>query len=74
MEGSNTKLLQVVSLQNHFQNSNDDQSGDLNEFECTKFVHVSTLVFLDSKVFYMLRGFQGLQICNFWINRTKDMI
>jgi hypothetical protein len=36
-------------------------------------VHVSTLKFLDSMVFYMIRGIQGLQICNVWILRTKDM-
>jgi hypothetical protein len=33
MEGSNTKLLQVVLLQNHFQNLNDGQKGDLVKFE-----------------------------------------
>jgi hypothetical protein len=36
-------------------------------------VHVSTLMFLDSMMFYIIRGFQGLQICNFWMIRTKDM-
>jgi hypothetical protein len=45
----------------------------LNEFECTKFVHISTLVFLDSKVFYKLRGFHRLPIYDFWITREKDM-
>jgi hypothetical protein len=43
MEGSNTKLLQVVSLQNHFQNLNDDQNSDLVKFNSSKFVHVSSL-------------------------------
>jgi hypothetical protein len=61
------------SLQNHFYNSNYDQSSDLDRFECTKFVHISTLVFLDSKVFYMFWGFHRLQICYFWITRAKDM-
>jgi hypothetical protein len=45
----------------------------LDKFECTKCVHVSTLKFLDSMMFYMFRGFQRLQICNFWTLRTKDM-
>jgi hypothetical protein len=31
------------------------------------------LDFLDPMVFYKLRGFQILQICNFWMDRTKDM-
>jgi hypothetical protein len=63
----------VVSRQNHSQKSNDAQIGDLAKFECTKFVHISTLVFLDSKIFFMFRGFHRLQICNFWISREKDM-
>jgi hypothetical protein len=53
--------MQLVSLYNHFLNSSYDQSGDLNEFECTKFVHVLTLMFLDSKVFYMFIGFHRLK-------------
>jgi hypothetical protein len=69
----NTKLLQLDSSQNHFYKSNYDQSGDLNEFECTKFVHISTLGFLDSKMFYMFIGLHRLQICYFWITRAKDM-
>jgi hypothetical protein len=36
-------------------------------------VHVSNLDFLDPMVFYKLRGFQRLQICNFWILGSKDM-
>jgi hypothetical protein len=36
-------------------------------------MHVSNLNFLDSIIFYMIREFQRLQICNFWILRTKDM-
>jgi hypothetical protein len=36
-------------------------------------VHVSNLGFLDPMMFYKLRGFQRLQICNFWMDRTKDM-
>jgi hypothetical protein len=43
------------------------------DFECTKFVHVSTLVFLDSKVFYMFWGLHRLQICYFRTTRAKDM-
>jgi hypothetical protein len=27
----------------------------------------------DSMMFYMIREFQRLQICNFWMHRTKDM-
>jgi hypothetical protein len=73
MEGSNTKLLQVVSLQNHFQNLNDDQISDLNRFECTKCVHISNLDFLDPMMFYKLREFHRLQVCKFWMDRTKDM-
>jgi hypothetical protein len=70
---SNSKLLQLDSFQNHFYKSNYDQSSDLDRFECTKFVHVSTLVFLDSKVFYMFWGIHRLQICYFWMTRAKDM-
>jgi hypothetical protein len=36
-------------------------------------VHISNLMFLDSMMFYMIRGFQILQICNFWMIETKDM-
>jgi hypothetical protein len=36
-------------------------------------VHISTLMFLDFMMFYMIRGFQRLQIYNFWMHRTKDM-
>jgi hypothetical protein len=36
-------------------------------------MHVSNLKFLDSIIFYMIIEFQRLQICNFWILRTKDM-
>jgi hypothetical protein len=39
------KLLQVVSLQNNFYNSNDDQISDLVKFNSSKFVHVSSLIF-----------------------------
>jgi hypothetical protein len=45
----------------------------LDKFECTKCVHISNLDFIDPMMFYMLRGFQRLQICDFWIDRTKDM-
>jgi hypothetical protein len=69
----NTKLLQLDSSQNHFQKSNYDQNGDLDRFECTKFVHATTLVFLDSKVFYMFWGIHRLEICYCWITRAKDM-
>jgi hypothetical protein len=41
----------VVSLQNHFQNSNDDQNSDLIKFNSSKFVHISSLNFFDSRVF-----------------------
>jgi hypothetical protein len=47
------KLLQVVSLKNHFQNSNGDQICDLAKFEGGKCVHVSSLKTFGSKVFYM---------------------
>jgi hypothetical protein len=30
-------------------------------------------MFLDSMMFYMIIEFQRLQICNFWMHRTKDM-
>jgi hypothetical protein len=73
MEGSNTKLLQVVSLQNHFQNSNDGQNGDLVKFNSRKCVHVSSFKFFDSKVFYMFLGIHRIQICSKWIYRTKVM-
>jgi hypothetical protein len=33
----------------------------------------STLKFLDPMMFYMIRGFQRLQIYNFWMIGTKDM-
>jgi hypothetical protein len=48
-------------------------NGDLDKFECTKCVHVSNLDFFDPMMFYKLRGFQRLQICNFWMDRSKDM-
>jgi hypothetical protein len=32
------------------------------------------LFFLDSMMFYRLRGFQRLQFCNFWTDRIKDKI
>jgi hypothetical protein len=73
VEYSKTKLLQLDSFQNQFWNSSYDQNSDLNEFECTRFVHVSTLMFLDSMMFYKIRGFQRLQICDCWMCRTKDM-
>jgi hypothetical protein len=47
------KLLQVVSLQNSFYNSNGDQISDLVKFNSSKFVHVSNLKKNCSKVFYM---------------------
>jgi hypothetical protein len=43
----------VVSLQNQFQKLNDDQISDLDRFECTKCVHVSTLEFLVPMMFYV---------------------
>jgi hypothetical protein len=60
-------------FQNKIWNSSYDQNSDLDRFECTRFVHVSTLMFLDSMIFYMIRGFQRLQICDFWMCKTKDM-
>jgi hypothetical protein len=45
------KLLQVVSLQNHFQKSNGDQNSDLVKFEGRKCVHISSLKIFDSRVF-----------------------
>jgi hypothetical protein len=50
---SNTKLLQVVSLQNPFQNSNGAQNSDLAKFEGSKCVHVSNLKTSSSREFYM---------------------
>jgi hypothetical protein len=47
------KLLQVASLQNHFQNSNGDQNSNLAKFEGSKYVHVSSLNFFGSRVFYI---------------------
>jgi hypothetical protein len=47
------KLLQVVSLQNSFYNSNEVQNSDLTIFNSSKFVHVSSLNFFDFRVFYM---------------------
>jgi hypothetical protein len=70
---SKTKSLQLDSLQNKLWKLNYHQNSDLDKFECTKCVHISNLIFIDPMMFYKLRGFQGLQICNFWINRTKDM-
>jgi hypothetical protein len=61
------------SSQNKILNSKYDQSSDLDEFECTRFLHITTFKFLDSMMFYMIRGFQRLQICDFWMCRTKDM-
>jgi hypothetical protein len=47
------KLLQVVSLQTHFQKSNGAQNSDLARFKVSRFVHVSNLKITGSKVFYM---------------------
>jgi hypothetical protein len=47
------KLLQVVSLKNHFQNSNGGQNSDLVKFNGSKCVHVSNLKTSGSKEFYM---------------------
>jgi hypothetical protein len=63
----------VVSLKNHFQNSNDGQNGDLVKFEDSKVVHVSNLKIFGSRVFYKFRGFHRLPIYDFWIIREKDM-
>jgi hypothetical protein len=41
-------------------NSNYAQNSDLNEFACTKFVHISSLMFSGSKMFYRFRGFHRL--------------
>jgi hypothetical protein len=49
----NMKLLQVVSLQNSFYNSNDDENSDLVKFNISKFVHISSLTIFDFRVFYM---------------------
>jgi hypothetical protein len=70
---SNTKLLQVVSLQNHFQNSNDDQNSDLSKFNSSKFVHISSLKTFDSIMIYVFQGIHRLQICSNWTYRTKVM-
>jgi uncharacterized ParB-like nuclease family protein len=67
------KLLQVVSLQNSFYNSNGGQNSDLAKFEGSKCVHVSSLKFFGSRVFYMFLGIHRLQICSDWIYRTKVM-
>jgi hypothetical protein len=71
--GSNTKLLQVVSLQNHFQKSNGDQNSDLVKFKGSKCVHVSSFNFFESRVFYMFWGIHRLQICRNWMCRTFSM-
>jgi hypothetical protein len=57
------KLLQVVSLQNHFHKSNSDQNSDLVKFEGRKCVHVLNLNVSGSRVFYMSRGIQRLPNC-----------
>jgi hypothetical protein len=73
MGDSNTKLLQVVSLQNHLQKSNDDQISDLIKFNSSKFVHVSSLEIFGSIMIYMFQGVHRLQICSNWIYKTKVM-
>jgi hypothetical protein len=73
MEGSNTKLLQVVSFQKHFHNLNDDQISDLIKFNSSKFVRVSSLENLGSIMIYMFQGIHRLQICSNWTYRTKVM-
>jgi hypothetical protein len=50
---SNTKLLQVVSLQKLFLKSNGPQISDLVKFEGSKCVHISNLKVSSSRVFYM---------------------
>jgi hypothetical protein len=70
---SKTRPLQLESVKNKLSNSNYVQISDLDTFDCTKCMHVSTLKFLDPMMFYMIRGFQWLQIYNFWMGRTKDM-
>jgi hypothetical protein len=74
MACSKTKSLQLESFKNKLWNLNYQKNSDLNRFECTKCVHISTLGFLDHMMFYMLRGFQRLQICDFWTLESKDMI
>jgi hypothetical protein len=50
---SNTKLLQVVSLQKLFLKTNGAQIRDLIRFEGSKSVHISNLKVSSSRVFYM---------------------
>jgi hypothetical protein len=52
MGDSNTKLLQVVSLQKLFLNSIGAQISDSIKFNSSKFVHMSSLKTVDSRVFY----------------------
>jgi hypothetical protein len=73
MEGSNTKLLQVVSLQKLFLKSIGAQISDLIKFNNSKFVHVSSLNFFGSRIIYMFQGIHRLQICSNCTYRTKVM-
>jgi hypothetical protein len=73
MDYSKTRLLQLDLFKNKFWNSSYDQDSDLDKIICTKFVHVTNLMFLDSMMFNKIIGFQRLQICDFWMCRTKDM-
>jgi hypothetical protein len=70
---SNTKLLQVVSLQKLFLKSNGAQNSDLIRFEGSKCFHISNLKISGSRVFYMFWGIYRLQICYFWMSRAKDI-
>jgi hypothetical protein len=73
MGDSNTKLLQVVSLQKLFLNSIGAQISDLIKFNNSKFVHISSLEIFGSIMIYMFQGIHRLQICSNWIYRTKVM-
>jgi hypothetical protein len=51
------KLLQVVSLQNIFYNSNGGQNSDLAKFKGSKCVHISSLNFFwFQSVLHVLRN------------------
>ena len=63
--------MQLELLQKYFYYSSYAKNSDLERFNFTKCVHVSTLVFSGSNVFYMFQGFQRLQICCIWMCGTK---
>jgi hypothetical protein len=70
---SKTKPLQVETIKKQFFDFCYSQNSDLKGFECTKFVHITSLKNSGSKMIYKSRGIQGLQKYMYRTCRTKDI-